>query len=209
MSTHVIPLDGEGAATVTTRGRFPGWLLALAAALVVIALVAGAAFWWTGREGSGPHWTIIDTHQPVTADPQALVARLEATGGSWHATLRSGAEVERNDWSDVASLDVTARSRGRHVISNLEDAASVGRNGRLLLLGPAYRPAVDELLRDDPVVFADSRAEDARRTYRLGGWMAYYSPAGATTDRTHDVETYLDAVARCPYDADPCPGGAS
>ena len=83
------------------------------------------------------------------------------------------------------------------------------RNGRLIILGPAYRTLVDRILLDDPEVFVDEDAEEGRETYRLGGWLAYYSPAGAEQDRSDDVESYLREVVRCPYDADPCPGGAS
>lgn len=204
-----MPLDDEGRAAEPDRRRLPGWFIALAAALLVIALVAGGVFWWTGRESAGAYWSVVDANQPVTVDTEALVTRLEDTGGSWRAALHSGEEVEDVDWSQEASLDVAARSRGRHVISNLGHAASMERNGRLLILGPAYRPAVDRLLEDDPTVFADPQVEEDRQTYRLGGWIAYYSPAGAAQDRSQDVEGYLGEVARCPYDADPCPGGGA
>lgn len=199
------PLDEEGRGSAMPRR----WMLALAAALLVIGLVAAIALWWTGHGGSGDYWTEIDARQPVTVDQEALVERLEGTGGRWEVSLRSGPQIERTDWSDQVRLDVAGLSRGRDVISNLADPDSVRRNGRLLILGPAYRTLVDRVLLEDPQVFVDADAEAGRQTYRLGGWLAYYSPAGAEQDRSDDVESYLREVVRCPYDADPCSSGAS
>lgn len=181
----------------------------LAAALLVIGLMAALAFWWLGRDGGGEYWTEIDARQPITADQEAMVKRLDSHPDPWQANSVTGEKAGKVDWSDEVAIDLVDSSRGRVVISNMSDPASVEKNGRLVILGPAYRPLVERILLDDPTVFTDEDAEEARRTYRLGGWLAYYSPAGSDHDRSDDVEAYLDEVARCPYDADPCPGGDS
>lgn len=184
-------------------------LLVLAAALVVIGLVAALVLWWTGRDGSGEYWTEIDPRQPITADQDAMIERLDDHPEPWEADSVTGAKAGKAAWSDEVAIDLEDSSRGRAVISNMADAGSVAKNGRLLILGPGYRPLVERMLLDDPTVFTDDEAEEERQTYRLGGWLAYYSPAEAANDRGEDVEAYLEEVARCPYDADPCPGGDS
>lgn len=194
------------------RRRSSWWqspLALLAAALLVIGLVAALVFWWLGRDGGDEYWTEIDSRQPITANQEAMVKRLDSHPEPWQATSVTGAKAEGVDWSDEVAIDLVDSSRGRAVISNMSDPASVEKNGRLLILGPAYRPLVERILLDDPTVFTDEGAEDARQTYRLGGWLAYYSPAGSVHDRSDEVEAYLQEVARCPYDADPCPGGDS
>lgn len=187
----------------------PRALVGLAAALVTIGLVAVLAFWWFGKDGGGEYWNEIDARQPITADQEAMVERLDSHPEPWQATSVTGAKAEKVDWSDEVAIDLVDSSRGRAVISNMSDPASVEKNGRLLILGPGYRPLVERILLDDPTVFADEEVEESRQTYRLGGWLAYYSSAGSIHDRSEDVEAYLDEVARCPYDADPCPGGDS
>ncbi|WP_435201250.1 hypothetical protein [Janibacter sp. GS2] len=205
MTTQELPVTHEETDT-TSRRRI---LLTVLIAVLAIGLIAGLTLWWPGRDGNGDYWTEIDARQPITVDQQAMVERLEGSGGEWSAELVQGEHLEKVDWSKETAIDVAELSRGRTVISNLTSEESVRRNGRLLILGPAYRPLVERILQEDPVVFVDEDSEEGRLTYRLGGWLAYYSPEGAQEDRTDDVETYLEEVVRCPYDADPCPSGGS
>ncbi len=201
-----MPRTAAGSAAARVSGRN---LVMLAAALLVVGVVAAVALWWLGRDGGGEYWTDIDRRQPITADQDAMVERLDRHPEPWQATSVPGAKAGEAAWSEDVAIDLEGSSRGRAVISNLSDPGSVARNGRLLILGPGYRPFVERMLLDDPTIFTDDAAEEERQTYRLGGWLAYYSPAGAANDRGEEVEAYLEEVARCPYDADPCPGGDS
>lgn len=204
VTTQELPVTAE---KEETRRRRKLVIIVVAAGLVVSGLVAAAAFWLLGGDSSGRYWTEIDAQQPITVDQQALLTRLEESSVPWSAELLTGEEIEEVDWSTSVAIDVPGLSRHRTVVTNLTDDRSVRENGSLLVLGPAYRPLVERVLRQDPQVFADEALEDERSTYRLGGWIAYYSPAGAEHDRTEAVRTYLGEVARCPYDAAPCPGG--
>ena len=185
-------------------------LLWLAAGLGVIALVALGYLWFQGARRGESDVVEISADSPVRVDEPAVLQRLNSsTEGDWAATRYSGPQLADLEDTPGLALDVDRAARSRTVITNIEDDASVARNGRLVVVGPSFRPAVERLLRDDPVVFSTSSVEDERRTYRLGGWIAYYSPAGADEDRSDVVEHYLADVAACPYDADECPGGAS
>lgn len=201
-----MPRTAAGPVTWRLGGRT---LVGMAAALLVVGIVAALVLWWLGRDGGGEYWTDIDPRQPITADEDAMVERLDRHPEPWQATTVPGAKAGKAAWSKEVAIDLVDSSRGRAVISNMSDPASVAQNGRLLILGPGYRPIVERMLLDDPTVFTDDEAEEERQTYRLGGWLVYYSPARATHDRGEEVKAYLEEVARCPYDADPCPGGDS
>lgn len=185
-------------------------LLWLAVGLCLIAVLATGYLWFDDARPGESDVVEISADTPVRVNESAVLERLNsATDGDWAATRYSGRQLADLEGAPGLALDVDKAARSRTVLTNLGDDDSVARNGRLVVVGPSFRPAVERLLREDPVVFSDASVEDERRTYRLGGWIAYYSPAGAEADRSDVVEQYLADVAACPYDADACPGGAS
>lgn len=157
--------------------------------------------------------TIAHRRDPVTADPDALVRRLErGSEASWrlrqlYVGVPRGPEslpqsAER--LGELVDLPQGDHWRLAATFTNVLDAESVAANGRLLVLWFQGSNNAHDRLLEDPPVFPDQAVEDARRTWWAGELVVYYSPEGAATDHTGAVDRWAREITVCPTHANPC-----
>lgn len=157
--------------------------------------------------------TIAHKRDPVTGDPDAMVRRLDrGSGASWRlrqlyvGVPRGPESLPRNDerLGELVDLPRGDQWRLAATFTNLLDEKSVAANGRLVVLWfQGSNDARDRLL-EDPPVFPDQAAEDARKTWWAGEFVAYYSPEGAATDHAEAIDQWAREITVCPTHANPC-----
>ncbi|WP_265444668.1 hypothetical protein [Flexivirga meconopsidis] len=184
------------------RGRLLAVVAVIAAALllVIVLVLALIGFNWLKADDGVKSDMIVDPQLPTTSNPTQMAARLNQADAKWNVRATSPSQVP----DTVAGQISLPLKDDKALISNLADPDSVRRNGALLMVWTGYSPAAEKLITDDPPVFDDGNRDGAKKRYQLGTWVAYYSPAGAVTNRTDEVRDYLTVVAKCPYDTKPC-----
>lgn len=157
--------------------------------------------------------TVVEDREPAAIVPGEVLRRLDNhTRAKWRATWYTD-----NTVYDTPRLEDAKRELKKRVvfppvqeyaytslISNLDDPASVKANGALHVLWFHDFTTTYAWLLGNPRIFTDAALEGERRTYWMGKFAVYYSPAGAERDHSAAIEPWLKEVVQCPMDSNPC-----